>query len=101
MRDCLFCTAAQCDPLLSSFQNSLPLIFFPLVLQVVGKDIIRFHCVYWPAFLMALQLPLPSRITAHSHWTVGRVKMSKSLGNVVDPRKLLDTVMVVLVFSVL
>jgi methionyl-tRNA synthetase len=45
----------------------------------------RFHCVYWPAFLMAAKLSLPSRIIAHSHWTMGKTKMSKSLGNVVDP----------------
>lgn len=44
-----------------------------------------FHAIYWPAFLMALDLPLPRQIFAHAHWTLGRKKMSKSLGNVVNP----------------
>jgi methionyl-tRNA synthetase len=59
------------------------------VVHIVGKDILRFHAYYWPAFLLAAQLPLPSRIVAHGHWTVGRQKMSKSLGNIVDPLQLL------------
>jgi len=53
--------------------------------QVIGKDIVRFHCVYWPAFLLALDLPLPKQILTHAHWTMGREKMSKTTGNVVDP----------------
>lgn len=53
--------------------------------HVVGKDILKFHAVYWPAVLMALDLPLPDRILAHGHWTMDRSKMSKSKGNVVDP----------------
>lgn len=44
-----------------------------------------FHAIYWPAFLMALDLPLPRQIFAHAHWTLGRRKMSKSRGNVVNP----------------
>lgn len=44
-----------------------------------------FHAIYWPAFLLALDLPLPQRILAHAHWTLGKEKMSKSLGNVVNP----------------
>ena len=63
---------------------------WPASAQVVGKDILRFHAVYWPAFLMAMNLPLPRRLVAHGHWTIERVKMSKSLGNVVDPLKLLE-----------
>ncbi|KAJ1719921.1 methionyl-tRNA synthetase [Coemansia erecta] len=59
--------------------------FFPPDVQVVGKDIVRFHAVYWPALLMAAELPLPKRILAHAHWTMGSQKMSKSKGNVVDP----------------
>ncbi|KAJ2855663.1 methionyl-tRNA synthetase, partial [Coemansia erecta] len=59
--------------------------FFPPDIQVVGKDILRFHAVYWPALLMAAGLPLPKRILAHAHWTMGAQKMSKSKGNVVDP----------------
>jgi methionyl-tRNA synthetase len=57
----------------------------PVALHMIGKDIIRFHCVYWPAFLMAADLPLPKRVFAHGWWTVEGQKMSKSLGNVVDP----------------
>ena len=75
---------------------------WPPDLQVVGKDIIRyamfvlcaqtvslnfdsFHAIYFPAMLQALNLPLPKRLLAHSHWTVNKRKMSKSIGNVVDP----------------
>jgi methionyl-tRNA synthetase len=59
--------------------------FWPPDLQIVGKDILRFHAVYWPAFLMALGLPLPKRIFAHGWWLVEGEKMSKSIGNVIDP----------------
>ena len=45
----------------------------------------RFHCVYWPAFLLALDIPLPRQILTHGHWTMERQKMSKSIGNVVNP----------------
>ncbi len=55
--------------------------FWPADLHMVGKDIIRFHCVYWPAFLMAAGLPVPKRIYGHGWWTVEGQKMSKSLGN--------------------
>ncbi|KAK8168309.1 methionyl-tRNA synthetase, partial [Phyllosticta citrichinensis] len=58
--------------------------------HVIGKDIMRFHCVYWPAFCMALGLPLPRRILATSHWIMGKQKMSKSLGNVVNPFSVLE-----------
>jgi len=63
---------------------------WPASTQIVGKDILRFHAVYWPAFLMAMDLPLPERVVAHGHWTIERVKMSKSLGNVVNPLELLE-----------
>jgi methionyl-tRNA synthetase len=63
---------------------------WPANVQIIGKDIIRFHCIYWPAFLMALGLPLPKSILAHAHWTLGREKMSKSVGNVVNPFFALD-----------
>lgn len=53
--------------------------------HIVGKDILKFHAIYWPAFLMSLNLPLPKHIAAHGWWTRDGVKMSKSLGNVVDP----------------
>ena len=62
----------------------------PVALHVVGKEIIRFHCVYWPAFLMAANLPLPKRVFAHGWWTHEGEKMSKSVGNVVDPLAMIE-----------
>lgn len=59
--------------------------YWPAARHLVGKDIIRFHCVIWPAMLMALGLTPPVRVFAHGWWTVEGEKMSKSLGNVVDP----------------
>ncbi|KAG8623215.1 hypothetical protein KVT40_008191 [Elsinoe batatas] len=58
---------------------------WPADIHVIGKDIVRFHCIYWPAFLMALDLPLPKKIMTHAHWTMDDRKMSKSIGNVVNP----------------
>ncbi|KAI4202513.1 MAG: hypothetical protein LQ346_001976 [Caloplaca aetnensis] len=63
---------------------------WPADVHVIGKDIVRFHCIYWPAFLLALDLPLPKQILTHAHWTLGREKMSKSAGNVVNPFFALD-----------
>ncbi|THW73293.1 hypothetical protein D6D19_05778 [Aureobasidium pullulans] len=63
---------------------------WPADVQVIGKDILRFHCIYWPAFLMALDLPLPKRFLTHAHWTLGKQKMAKSTGNVVNPFFALD-----------
>ncbi len=59
--------------------------FWPADIHIVGKDILRFHAVYWPAFLMSAGLPLPKKVFAHGWWTVDGIKMSKSRGNVVDP----------------
>ncbi|MBI4208909.1 MAG: methionine--tRNA ligase [Deltaproteobacteria bacterium] len=59
--------------------------FWPADIHLVGKDILRFHAIYWPAFLMAAGLPLPKKIFAHGWWTVEGQKMSKSLRNVVNP----------------
>jgi methionyl-tRNA synthetase len=59
--------------------------FWPADLHMVGKDIVRFHTVYWPAFLAAAGLEPPRRVFAHGWWTVEGQKMSKSLGNVVKP----------------
>jgi len=59
--------------------------WWPADLQVLGKDIVRFHAVYWPAFLMASGLELPDKLLVHGWIKVGEQKMSKSLGNVVDP----------------
>ncbi|KAK5020792.1 methionyl-tRNA synthetase-like protein [Cryomyces antarcticus] len=63
---------------------------WPADVQVIGKDIVRFHCIYWPAFLLALDIPPPQRILTHAHWTLGRKKMAKSTGNVVNPFFALD-----------
>ena len=65
--------------------------FWPADVHMVGKDILRFHAVYWPAFLMAAGLAPPKRVFAHGWWTVAGEKMSKSLGNVLDPQELADT----------
>jgi methionyl-tRNA synthetase len=65
--------------------------FWPADIHLIGKDIIRFHAVYWPAFLMAADLPLPRRVSSNGWWTVEGEKMSKSLGNVVEPRALVAT----------
>lgn len=57
----------------------------------VGKDILRFHAIYWPAFLMSLSINLPSKIYVHGWWMVDGKKMSKSIGNVVNPKELIET----------
>ncbi len=64
--------------------------FWPATSHLVGKDILRFHAIYWPAFLMSLDLPLPKHIAAHGWWTRDGEKMSKSKGNVVDPKEIAD-----------
>ncbi|MDD5251218.1 MAG: methionine--tRNA ligase [Patescibacteria group bacterium] len=58
---------------------------WPAQLHLVGKDIIKFHCALWPAMLLSAGVPLPERVFAHGFFTIDGVKMSKSLGNVVDP----------------
>ena len=63
---------------------------WPADVHLIGKDILRFHAVYWPTFLMAAGLPLPKKVFAHGWWTVEGEKMSKSLGNVVDPYQIID-----------
>ncbi len=65
--------------------------FWPADVHVVGKDIIRFHAVYWPAFLMAAGLPTPRCVFSHGWWTAAGEKMSKSLGNAVDAARLVNT----------
>lgn len=62
--------------------------FWPADLHMVGKDIVRFHTVYWPAFLMAANIEPPKRVFAHGWWTIEGEKMSKSLGNAVAPSDL-------------
>jgi methionyl-tRNA synthetase len=65
--------------------------FWPAAVQVVGKDIARFHAIYWPALLTALGLPLPQRIWAHGWFNINGEKISKSRGNAVDPLALAQT----------
>ncbi|HBK6304414.1 methionine--tRNA ligase [Campylobacter jejuni] len=64
--------------------------FWPAHVHLVGKDILRFHAIYWPAFLMSVDLPLPKFIGAHGWWTKEGKKMSKSKGNVVKPKEIVD-----------
>jgi methionyl-tRNA synthetase len=65
--------------------------FWPADVHMVGKDIIRFHAVYWPAFLMAADLPVPKKVFAHGWWTNEGQKISKSLGNVINPFDLVQS----------
>ncbi len=64
--------------------------FWPCDLHIIGKDILIFHAVYWPAFLMSLNIEPPKKIFAHGWWLNEGQKISKSLGNVIDPIKLID-----------
>lgn len=64
--------------------------FWPAHVHLVGKDILRFHAIYWPAFLMSVDLPLPKFIGAHGWWTKEGEKMSKSKGNVIKPKEVVD-----------
>jgi methionyl-tRNA synthetase len=61
--------------------------FWPCDAHLIGKDILRFHAVYWPSFLMSVGIEPPKRVFAHGWWTIEGQKMSKSLGNVVDPHE--------------
>ncbi|MDX6748416.1 methionine--tRNA ligase [Geminicoccaceae bacterium 1502E] len=71
--------------------DSLFAKFWPADVHMVGKDILRFHAVYWPAFLMSAGLEPPRRVFAHGWWTNEGQKISKSLGNVIDPHQLVET----------
>ncbi|MFO0580222.1 MAG: methionine--tRNA ligase [Polyangia bacterium] len=75
-------SALQGDPRTAAFWGTQEQ---PLAVHLVGKEIIRFHAVYWPAVLMSAGLPVPRKILAHGWWTVDGEKMSKTLGNVIDP----------------
>ena len=65
--------------------------FWPASVHLIGKDILRFHAVYWPAFLMAAKIPLPKKIYGHGWILSGEEKMSKSKGNILDPIDIIDT----------
>ncbi len=64
--------------------------FWPADLHIIGKDILRFHAIYWPAFLLAAKLPLPKRIFGHGWILSDEKKMSKSLGNILDPIEIIN-----------
>ena len=70
-------------------QSDKYLKFWPAI-HIVGKDILRFHAVYWPAFLMAADVLPPKKIFAHGWWTNEGQKISKSLGNVIDPYEIIN-----------
>ena len=57
------------------------------LVHLIGKDILRFHAVYWPAFLMAAKIPLPKKVYGHGWILSGDEKMSKSKGNILDPSR--------------
>ena len=65
--------------------------FWPATVHLIGKDILRFHAIFWPAFLMAADFPLPQTIIGHGWWLKDKTKMSKSKGNILDPYLILDT----------
>jgi methionyl-tRNA synthetase len=73
-----------------NIENNEFSIFWPADLHMVGKDILRFHTVYWHAFLMAAGIDPPRRVFAHGWWTVEGQKMSKSLGNFIPPHELVE-----------
>ena len=70
--------------------NDLYKKFWPASIHLIGKDILRFHAIYWPAFLMAAKIPLPKRIYGHGWILSGEEKMSKSKGNILDPIEIID-----------
>ncbi|XP_076240243.1 methionyl-tRNA synthetase, mitochondrial isoform X2 [Calliopsis andreniformis] len=65
--------------------------FWPPTIQIIGKDILKFHGIFWPAFLMAVGLEPPQKLLCHGHWTVDYLKMSKSKGNVISPFEAMAT----------
>ncbi|MBD1174766.1 methionine--tRNA ligase [Pelagibacterales bacterium SAG-MED01] len=73
-----------------SINDSLFQKFWPASIHLIGKDILRFHAVYWPAFLMAAKIPLPEKIYGHGWILSGEEKMSKSKGNILDPIEIIE-----------
>tara|TARA_Y100000389_G_scaffold94075_1_gene90727 strand:- start:3778 stop:5319 length:1542 start_codon:yes stop_codon:yes gene_type:complete len=71
-------------------ENDMYKKFWPASIHLIGKDILRFHAVYWPAFLLAAKIPLPKKIYGHGWILSGEEKMSKSKGNILDPIKIID-----------
>ena len=70
--------------------NELYNNFWPADVHIIGKDILRFHAIYWPAFLLAAKIPLPKRVYGHGWILSGEEKMSKSKGNILDPLEIID-----------
>ena len=64
--------------------------YWPASIHIIGKDILRFHAVYWPAFLLAAKIPLPKKVYGHGWILSGNEKMSKSKGNILDPIEIVD-----------
>lgn len=83
--DALFIYLSSLD-----YPNGTNAKFFPAHIHLVGKDILKFHAIYWIAFLMSVELPLPKYIAAHGWWTRDGQKMSKSKGNVIKPKEMAD-----------
>ncbi len=80
-----YLTGIGYDLNLASFEK-----FWPATVHLIGKDILRFHAIFWPAFLMAADFPLPETVYSHGWWLKDETKMSKSRGNVLDPHLILD-----------
>ncbi|MDR0956957.1 MAG: methionine--tRNA ligase [Candidatus Nomurabacteria bacterium] len=76
--------------ILKQVQDDNSMDFWPADVQIIGKDILRFHAIIWPAILLALGLDLPKKILVHGHILNGGAKMSKSLGNVVSPLEIIE-----------
>lgn len=75
---------------LNIYRSGIDESIWPADLHVIGKGIIRFHAVYWPAFLMSAGLPLPKAVFAHGYLTVDGQKMSKTIGNIIDPLEIIS-----------
>lgn len=75
---------------LNIYRSGVPDSTWPADLHVIGKGIIRFHTVYWPAFLLSAGIPLPKAVMAHGYLTVNGQKMSKTIGNVIDPIEIIN-----------
>lgn len=84
--DALFIYVSSID-YLDKKENS---VFWPAYMHLVGKDILKFHAIFWPAFLMSASLELPRYVAAHGWWTRDGEKMSKSKGNVIKPKEVVD-----------
>lgn len=75
---------------LNIYRSGVPESTWPADLHVIGKGIIRFHTVYWPAFLLSAGLPLPKAVMVHGYLTVNGQKMSKTIGNIIDPLEIIN-----------